>query len=995
MTLIDDYFEYHKKYTKIYGKNTILLFEVGSFYELYSKLDENNEYIVNIKEICELLNIQFTRKNKNIEHSPSNPYMAGFPSFVLSKYIDILLKKYTIILYEQTTPPPNPKREITQIISKGTYIDSIKNSDNNYIFGIILEKNIYKNKCNYILACTIIDYSTGIIKLYQQQFLNSNVQIVYENIYRILESYNPSEILFHHTELNNDEQRFIKTNLDIDNRLLHIYNEDINKEYFKLNYQNEFLNKIYHIKSFTTPIEYLNLEYYQYSIVSFILLLNFTENHNKSIIQNLNKPQIINENDELILYNDAIYQLNVLHHYKHSKINSLYDILNKYIVTSIGKRYLKDRLLHPITDINKLNNYYDSIESCLNMENIINYNEILKEICDIERCQRKMALNNISPYEYYNLHNSYECILKLWEIINNTLKKFINNNDIINKLQELINENNEVFNFEELSKYNNQNLIETNIFNEGKYNEIDNYYEELNNIFVQINKESLKLSNLIEKNSDMIKYDSTDKEGYYFTTTLKRYESIKNKNEIKEYKVKKNNNSVKLFSDTLKKQSNKILYLKENIKKESKKIFTEIINNNYVKYNMIFNDLVCFIGNVDLSVNNAKLSLELNYSKPIINEKEDSYINFKELRHPIIEYISGDKYIDNDVSLGNENNNGILLYGINAVGKSSLSKSIALNIILAQSGLFVSCSSMTYSPYHHIFTRINSNDNLFKNQSTFVVEMMELKSILKFCDNHSLMIGDEICKGSEENSALSLLTCTIKKMNIKKTNFILATHFHQLYEKNELLQDINISFKHLSVEFNENNIIYNRKLKDGVGDNLYGLEVAKFILDDIEFMNDCYEIRNILLNKSDNNILTPKKSNYNNEVYMNSCNICGCKDNLDTHHIKEQHLFSEYVYEKNKKDNLVVLCKKHHDEVHHGKLIIKGYLTTTEGKKLDYCYNEEIIKTNKKYSINDINLIKSINDNKKTKKVIIKELKDKHNIKISISTFNKIINNTY
>ena len=155
------------------------------------------------------------------------------------------------------------------------------------------------------------------------------------------------------------------------------------------------------------PIEYLYLEYYQYAIVSLILLINFTENHNNNIIKNLNYPEIINENNNLILYNDAMYQLNILHHHKQGKINSLYDILNQYNYTSIGKRLLKERLLHPNTNIQKLNKYYETIESCLNMTYITNCNNILKEIVDIERLQRRIALTSITPYEYYNLSNSY------------------------------------------------------------------------------------------------------------------------------------------------------------------------------------------------------------------------------------------------------------------------------------------------------------------------------------------------------------------------------------------------------------------------------------------------------------------------------------------------------------------------------------------------------------------------------------------------------------
>ena len=957
MTIVDDYFNYYKKYKKIYGNKTVILMQVGSFFELYETTKSDS--ITNIKNVAELLNIHVTRRSKD------EAFMAGFPEFSLTKYIQLLVDyKYIVVLIEQTTPPPHPKREVTEIFSPSTYIEGIKKSDNNFILSIYLEKSIYKEKNNYMLSLSLIDYSTGTTKIFQNQFLNSNIQVVYENMYRHLESYNPSEILFYYVCLNDFEERFIKSNLDNDSRLLHIYNKEPNKEFFKASYQNDFLNKIYKIESMLNPIEYLYLEYYQYAIVSLILLINFTENHNNNIIKNLNYPEIINENNNLILYNDAMYQLNILHHHKQGKINSLYDILNQYNYTSIGKRLLKERLLHPNTNIQKLNKYYETIESCLNMTYITNCNNILKEIVDIERLQRRIALTSITPYEYYNLSNSYISILKLYKIINQTLKQYITD-DSIKKLEELKESNEKIFNYNELSKYT-QNNIESNIFNEGCYPIIDNYIVELNYIYEYFKNEAKKLSQFIEKGSEFVKYDNTEKEGYYFTTTVKRYEVMK-KDVDNDYKVKKNNNTVKLFNKTLKDYSNQILYLKENIKKESKKIFCGIIENIYKDYKCIFNELVEFIGLVDISINNARLSLELNYNKPNIIEKEDSYVEFKELRHPIIEYISDEKYIGNDVSLGNNNNN-ILLYGINGIGKSSLSKSIAINIILAQAGLFVCCDTMTYCPFHHIFARINANDNLFKNQSTFVVEMMDLKSILKFCDNKSLMIGDEICKGTEEFSSLSLITSTIKRMNLKKTNFILATHFHQLHENPLLLKDCEVCFKHLTVEFGDENIIYNRKLKDGVGDNLYGIEVAKYILDDKEFMNDCYEVRNILLNKSEHSILEPKKSNYNNTLYMNECAICQSKDQLDTHHIKEQHLFEEYAFEKNKKDNLVVLCKKCHDNVHHGNLVINGYKNGPSGKILDY-YNEGTKKVqNKKYGVDQISIIKKMSNEKRQRK---------------------------
>ena len=139
MTIIDDYFDYYKKYKNIYGEKTVILMQVGSFFEMYETTEDVS--ITNIKNIAELLNIHVTKKSKD------EAYMAGFPEFSLSKYIQLLIDyKYVTVLIEQTTPPPHPKREVTEIFSPSTYIDGIKKSDNNYITAIYLEKCIFKGK---------------------------------------------------------------------------------------------------------------------------------------------------------------------------------------------------------------------------------------------------------------------------------------------------------------------------------------------------------------------------------------------------------------------------------------------------------------------------------------------------------------------------------------------------------------------------------------------------------------------------------------------------------------------------------------------------------------------------------------------------------------------------------------------------------------------------------------------------------------------------------
>jgi DNA mismatch repair protein MutS len=235
-------------------------------------------------------------------------------------------------------------------------------------------------------------------------------------------------------------------------------------------------------------------------------------------------------------------------------------------------------------------------------------------------------------------------------------------------------------------------------------------------------------------------------------------------------------------------------------------------------------------------------------------------------------------------------------------------------------------------------------------------------------------------------------------------NFILATHFHKLCEIECINNLKNIKFMHLTVDFDtrDKTIIYGRKLIDGPGDNLYGIEIANYIIEDDLFIENAKNIRNIILNKN-NEILTNKTSNYNSNLYMDKCIICG--DNgidypLDTHHIKEQNTFDEYDINKDKLCNIVVLCKKHHDSVHNGNLEINGYIDTINGKKLDFKFKENNEKkvSNKKYNDDQIKIIKDLalelKDQQQFSKVIINELKKK-SINISPSILNKIINNIY
>jgi DNA mismatch repair protein MutS len=315
----------------------------------------------------------------------------------------------------------------------------------------------------------------------------------------------------------------------------------------------------------------------------------------------------------------------------------------------------------------------------------------------------------------------------------------------------------------------------------------------------------------------------------------------------------------------------------------------------------------------------------------------------KNMRHPIIERIQDDvEYIGNDIEL---NENGILLYGINASGKSSYMKAIGLNIIMAQAGMYVAADEMRYYPYNSIFTRISGMDNIYKGMSSFTVEMTELRNILQRCNKYSLVIGDEICCGTESISGISIVASGIDTLIKKKACFIFASHLHELTKISCISKHIKekaLSVKHIRITIDDKNrIIYDRKMQDGQGSKIYGIEVCKSLDMPFDFMKNAERIRKEVdgINKD---IVKNKKSRYNSNVIVDKCKICD-KDAEETHHISYQENANDdgYItsFHKNAKHNLVPLCKDCHRKEHSGDLKIKGYIATSAGVILDYSIN--------------------------------------------------------
>ena len=350
---------------------------------------------------------------------------------------------------------------------------------------------------------------------------------------------------------------------------------------------------------------------------------------------------------------------------------------------------------------------------------------------------------------------------------------------------------------------------------------------------------------------------------------------------------------------------------------------------NYVRlfpqtYDVFLSYISKFAILLDLAHCKAKVARKYNYCKPIIdNSAEKAYFSAKNLRHPLIEHLQQrELYVTNDILLGTADSyDGMLLYGTNAVGKTSLIRSVGIMIIMAQTGLYVPCSSLYFSPYKSIYTRILGNDDLFKGLSTFAVEMSELRTILRGADKDSLILGDELCSGTESDSALSIFTAGVETLHKRKSTFLFATHFHEIQNYSEIKALDKMCAKHMAVLYDKskNVLVYDRKLRDGPGDAMYGLEVCKSLALHDSFLQRAHEIRS-KYNKNTTKFLSAKTSHYNSKKISGDCELCGLVQASEVHHLQHQANAdnNDFIktFHKNHKANLVNICHACHDKIH-------------------------------------------------------------------------------
>ena len=1023
MALIKEYFTLTDKYTVEYGPNTVLLLQVGAFFEVYGQVmpatataaavtgDSGGAGAVcsgsRIDDFCMICELAKANKTPGI-------VMAGFRDYGLDKYLKKLQDAgYTAVVYVQDGLKTPPTRILQGIYSPGTFFSTdIAGAGggggaalSNNIACIWIEK-ISRTLAagsggTLIMGMTNIDIYTGRATIFETENKDSHNPTTYDEVERFISSYVPSEVILI-SNLSTREVEDVIHYTNIQAKVIHrVSTTEIvgggggggtgtgnstakAERCTKQIYQMEVLNTFYP----DGLAKSLEQSFMNYSIAtqSLVYLLNFIYEHNPSLVSKIQEPVFENMSERLILANHSLRQLNIIDDAGSgatggggisSRLSSVLSLLN-HTVTPMGSRAYKYALLHPTFNEKQLEEDYSITEYMLSLKDkggSISFDTLREKLGfmkDIEKLHRHIILRKIIPYHMFCLFHNLRHIRDLYSACSRDLcvSEYLSarwkiRDDVVGKSTLLLDMFEKTLNID-LCRDITDTFFDTNIIQRGISVELDKLTDEYRYTQKSLDEVQRVLNELIQageqKSSsgadpDYVKVHETDKMGISLQATKRR-------TKILEDRIKKLPVDGKVISIILDKDTNRTLMfdtagitypaasgsnntihsqqiyelcsavvsLRAKISDLVSLVYYQFISSLHEYYHD-FENMVAFVSAADMIQNRCYVAKKYRYCRPVVATEAEasegagaSFVRATGLRHCLIERINEDEcYITNDVSLGGD---GMLLYGTNAVGKTSLIRAIGVAVIMAQAGFYVPATSFIYRPYRAIMTRILGNDNLFKGLSTFVVEMSELRVILRMADTNTLVLGDELCSGTEMDSAISIFVAGLQHLYRAGASFIFATHLHEIAaysEIREMAPRLRLAHMRVFYDKSRDTLVYDRKLQDGAGESMYGLEVCKSLHLPDDFLENANMIRvkyrGVSTKTPTASILDDAApSRYNAAKLRRLCELCEKARGTEVHHLQHQESadadnFIGHIH-KNHPANLASVCEDCHREIH-------------------------------------------------------------------------------
>lgn len=995
-----EYFRLTDHFCKKFGANTVLLMQVGAFFEIYATKDLSTGIITRskIEDVCVVCG-GLSIAEKKYAHGNGQIVMAGFRDYNIDRYVLTLVDaNYTVVLYTQKElSNGRMSREHTGTFSPGTFLsadtDTTPRMSNNILclwidrYMPILKRGerISTNQPNIVCGAAVVDIFTGESVLFEYETVMEMVPATFDALERFVSTHAPSETIFVSDFSNEADSRRVLQYIGVHSRVVHLVSQTSNDSA-----DTDLLNKcrqqkyVRHLlSSFFQEDTYDICEEFRQYVVgtqAYVYLLNFIQERNPNLVRKIVLPRFDNQSTNMVLANHTLRQLNIIDDGAASEdstvshLRSVSAFLNK-CCSAIGRRRFYHQLVHPVFDETWLNREYDSIALFLeNYEMVDGFRRLIREVADLEKIARQLVSRKLYPDSVARLYKSalsiqqiHVCLLESDDICRYFIECEPKENPhriISHWIESLLGTISANLIVEKCEGCNSITAFDDNIVRPGTNSELDALLlrmEENEQLFQEIRKTFNGIMAKIDgpknsANTDYVRVHDTEKSGSFLHLTKKRSTALRKYlaellrrdadakivlslgktnipvrvAEIQLTSAGTTNDAIE-FS-LLDRITREKLTIKDTINTTIARAYSRFLERLETDCLTTVERLANFVARVDVLQSKAYVARTYGYCRPKIDsgglsttDESPSYVRAEDLRHCLIEHIQTQElYVANDISLSanDEDPAGILLYGTNAVGKTSFIRALGIAVIMAQSGMYVPCTKFVYRPYRSIFTRILGNDNLFKNLSMFAVEMSELRVILNSADKHSLVLGDELCSGTETESALSIFVSGLTDLHAKHATFLFATHFHEVLKFDEIKALERLAVKHMAVHYDRERdcLVYDRVLRDGAGNRLYGLEVAKSLHLPDEFIERAYAIRNKYFPEMRGD-LSATSSRYNAKKIRGVCEMCKEELAEEVHHLQEQQLADETgrigTIHKNHPANLMGLCEKCHLLAHH------------------------------------------------------------------------------
>ena len=913
----------YTKYTAIYGPKTAILMQVGVFYELYDCINpETQQPYTNIKEATQILNIVLKEKAGNVLD-------AGFPDYALHKFAQTLTREgWTVVVVDQVRDGMDQVkgRETARILSPGTHVELA--GEERMTVAVLWVSS-------QTTAAAVVDLTTG--EVFSHESTNK------DDILHMLQVYAPREVVVHGLQGSGD----VKARFALHGLVHHAPQEQTAAiAALSIITLEDTLRSFFRVRGLLPVAAALDLDLTAQVASAVLALLRFLEDHFPQTTTRLTQHTPFTPAAHMRIGTNLLEQLGVIGQGQ-GQGQTLLTLLDR-THSAIGRRNLRERMLRPITDPSELETRWSEVAWSCNLPDpeVKTINRILKSLYDIPRLHYRFAEGRMTATDALQAAQTYAATAALSKLLATTplpappgLPEFraaftaAVDEDKARRAQ-----NDEPTGFLTQAAGPRSAAIETQIA------EAHAAWDTTWRAFarnVGLSPDSFHLEG---------KSDSWTWEGpRSLKKTLDGHIATGKSTLIGlliEYKA---SGPIALRSHEFDAYVAQLRRLTTQLAKVSKEEVAVVCDGLWAAVAPIQDAWIGWIGRLDSTLALAAVATEYGWTRPQLAAEPG--FAARALQHPLLtaaptrlENVAHDVIFD-DAS------RGWLVYGVNASGKSTLMKSIGLATILAQAGSFVPAAALSFRPFDAAFTRIWNRDSLSEGLSSFAVEMTELKGILSHATAHSLVLGDEVCSGTESASGTAIVAATLEHLDRLGTTFVFATHLHELAKLTDLFPHTTLLHLRVRREATADGtykLIYDRTLQPGAGTSLYGLEVARAMGLPTPLMDRAASLRRRLAGESA--LEDAPASSWNSDIRRRACEVCGCplQSALEVHHIQARADGGG-----NQARNLAVLCETCHDKHHSGEITVGPLRLTSDGVERESIVTSSTTRTIKASTWND------------------------------------------